>query len=178
MTTPWARLFGYTRNRHPETTKVIDLLSNVPIFEELNHRELLAVERILHRREYVQDENIFRQGEPGLGMYIVEKGKVSIQSEIEDQELFEMDEGDFFGEVSLLDQGVRSATAVAKTPCSVFGFFQPDLLELADRNPRLGLKIILRVARYVGQRLRRANSRVLGLTLELEGLRRGKTHDD
>ncbi len=178
MITPWARLFGFRSNHRPDSTRVADLLSRVPIFEELNRRELASIERILHRREYLQDECIFRQGEPGLGMYIVEKGSVAIVSEPDNQQLFEMDDGDFFGEVSLFDQGVRSATAIAKTPCAVFGFFQPDLLELVDQNPRLGLKIVLRLARHVGQRLRRANGRVLSLTFELEEIRRGKFHDD
>jgi CRP-like cAMP-binding protein len=177
MTTPWARLFGYKEEQMPEKVRIIDLLSRVPIFEELNSRELQAIDRILHRREYVQDEFIFRQGEPGMGMYIVQKGAVSIVSEPENQELFEMGDGDFFGEVALLDQGPRSATAIARTTSVIFGFFQPDLLELIERNPRLGLKILLRVARHVGERLRRANKRVLALTLELETLRQSKSHE-
>ena len=71
MTTPWTRLFGNKKDRIPEHARITNLLSSVPIFEELNTRELQAIERILHRREYVQEEYIFRQGEPGMGMYIV-----------------------------------------------------------------------------------------------------------
>ncbi len=171
MNTPWARLFGYTHNRASGETRITDLLSRVPIFEELNPRELQAIERILHRREYMEDEYIFRQGEPGMGMYIVQQGTVGILSEPDRQELFEMGDGDFFGEVALLDQGPRSATAVSRTNSVVFGFFQPDLLELIDRNPRLGLKIVLRLSKHIVERLRRANKRLLEVSQELESLR-------
>jgi len=155
----------------PGQARVSDLLMRVPIFEELSARELQAIERILHRREYVPEEYIFRQGEPGMGMYIMQKGTVAILSEPDNQELFQMKDGDFFGEVALLDQGPRSATALARTNCVVFGFFHPDLLSLIDRNPRLGLKIILRISRHVGERLRRANERVLALTQKLESVK-------
>jgi CRP/FNR family cyclic AMP-dependent transcriptional regulator len=156
----------------------IQLLSRVPIFEELSRRELAAIERILHEREYVQDEIIFRAGEPGMGMYIVQKGKVAIISEPHDQQLYEMENGDFFGEVALLDEGPRSATAIARTSCTVFGFFQPDLFELIHRDPRLGLKIVLRLAKHVGSRLRQADDWVLALTTELESIKRSRAEEN
>ena len=171
MTTPWARIFGYKSSHKPdEATITIDLLARVPLFEDLGRRELAALERILHRREYIRGELIFRQGERGMGMYIVQHGKVAITSEPDNQELFELKDGDFFGEVALLDESPRSATAIAKTDCSVFGFFQPDLFGLIASDSRLGVKIVLRVARFVGQRLRQANDRVLALSVELDEL--------
>lgn len=177
MTTPWARVFGYKKDREADELPTIQLLSRVPIFEELSRRELLAIEKILHEREYILDEIIFRQGEPGMGMYIVQKGKVAIVSEPHNQQLFEMEDGNFFGEVALLDQQPRSATAIARTSCKVFGFFQPDLFELIDRDPRLGLKIVLRLAKHVGSRLRQADDWVLALTAELEAVKHAKADE-
>ena len=171
MTTTWARIFGYKSDHKQEDVSTIDLLARVPLFEDLSRRELAAVERILHRRHYIRGEMIFRQGERGMGMYIVQQGRVAITSEPENHELFELKDGDFFGEVALLDESPRSATATAKTDCSVFGFFQPDLFGLIARDSRLGVKIVLRVARLVGQRLRQANDRGQALTLELEALK-------
>ncbi|MEI6306418.1 MAG: cyclic nucleotide-binding domain-containing protein [Deltaproteobacteria bacterium] len=173
MTTPWARIFGYkSGQKSDDVNTTIDLLARVPLFEDLSRRELAALERILHRREYICGEMIFREGERGMGMYIVQKGKVAITSEAENQELFELKDGDFFGEVALLDESPRSATAVAKTDCSVFGFFQPDLFGIIARDSRLGVKIVLRVARFVGQRLRQANERMLLLSTELSELKK------
>lgn len=171
MTTPWARLFGYKNGGKSGERSIIDLLSGVPIFEELNRRELVAIERILHHREYIRGEVIFRQGERGAGMYIVHRGKVAVISEPDQQELVEMTDGDFFGEIALLDDTPRSATVIAKTDCSVFGFFQPDLFDLIARDSRLGVKVVLRVARFACQRLCQANERLLELTAEVEALK-------
>ena len=130
-----------------------DVLRGIPLFEDLTHRELGALQRLLHRREYVAGESIFIQGEPGLGMYVLVKGVVSIQSEPSGRELVELADGDFFGEIALLNEVIRTATARAKTDCLLLSLFQPDLMGLLDRNPRLGVKILLALARLVGMRL-------------------------
>ena len=137
-----------------------DTLRSIPIFSELGRRELASVERILHKREYAAGEVIFRQDEPGLGMYIIETGRVSILTDQSHDNMTELGDGEFFGELPLLDGGSRSATAVAKTPCRIFGFFQPDLFSLIERNPRLGVKIVLSLAAIIGMRLRAVNERV------------------
>ena len=171
MTTPWNRLLGARADNGQRKLPFTGILLRVPIFENLSKHELTSIDRILHRREYLPDEIIFRQGEPGMGMYVVQQGKVAIVSEPQNQQLYEMQEGDFFGEVALLDEGPRSATAVARTNCTLLGFFQPDLFDLINRNPRLGVKVVLSVARHVGVRLRQADDWVTALTSELEAAR-------
>lgn len=148
-----------------------DLLSAIPLFEDLAPRELDAVQRLLHRRDYVAGESVFAQGEPGLGMYIIVRGAVSIQSEPSGRELVELTDGDFFGEIALLNEVIRSATARAKTDCTLLSLFQPDLLGLLDRNPRLGVKVLLALARLVGLRLVEVSDEVDGLCKERDALR-------
>ena len=148
-----------------------DVLQTIPLFEELSSRELDAVRRLLHRREYVAGESIFVQGEPGLGMSIIERGAVSIQSEPSGRELVELTDGDFFGEIALLNEVIRTATARAKTDCTLLSLFQPDLLALLDRNSRLGVKVLLALARLVGLRLVEVSDEVEDLTRECEQLR-------
>ncbi len=144
------------------------ILAKVPIFEDLTRRELAAVMRILHEREYQEEEIIFRESEPGMGMYIIQSGTVAIISETGQLQLSELGEGAFFGEVALLDDSPRSATAVAKTPCKIFGFFQPDLFGLMARDPRLGLKIVFRLARLIAERVRKTNLRAQEFNQELQ----------
>ena len=148
-----------------------DLIGRIPLFEDLTGRELDAVRRLLHRRDYVAGESIFVQGEPGLGMYIIVRGAVSIQSEPTGRELVELAHGDFFGEIALLNEVIRTATARAKTDCTLLSLFQPDLLSLLDRNPRLGVKVLLALARLVGLRLVEVSDDVEGLTRECDELR-------
>ncbi len=155
-------IFGLKRQEGKRVT-FRDTLRSIPIFSELGRRELASVERILHKREYSAGEVIFRQDEPGLGMYIIETGRVSILTDESHENMTELGDGEFFGELPLLDGGSRSATAVAKTACRIFGFFQPDLFALIERNPRLGVKIVLSLAAIIGMRLRAVNERVQGL---------------
>ncbi|MDX1438625.1 MAG: cyclic nucleotide-binding domain-containing protein [Rubricoccaceae bacterium] len=147
MQSIWKNVFGGAK---PEEEEV---LLSIPLFADLSRREIPVLQRLLHRREYVAGESIFTQGEPGLGMYIIAKGKVSIQSEPTGRELVLLSDGDFFGEIALLNEVIRSATARASTDCLLLTLFQPDLLSLLDRNPRLGVKILLALARLVGMRL-------------------------
>jgi CRP-like cAMP-binding protein len=165
-TTLRTRLFGFLGSQ-PEPDSIEAILQGIPIFEDLSRRELAAIERILHEREYQTDEVIFRQDEPGMGMYIIASGTVTIVSEPSSMKWSELGRGEFFGELALLDEHPRSATAVAKTPCKILGFFQPDLFALIDRNPRLGVKIVIRLARMIGARLRRANEQALSIVEEL-----------
>jgi CRP-like cAMP-binding protein len=97
-------------------------------------------------------------------MYIIETGRVAIRSDDSSGSMTELGDGEFFGELPLLDGGNRSATAVAKTVCRIYGFFQPDLFALIERDPRLGVKIVLGLAAIIGMRLRAVNDRVRELT--------------
>ena len=139
---------------------ILAILKKVPIFEELDGSDLLHIKRILHRRQYAYDEIIFRQGDPGLGMYIIESGIVSIINEPSLQPLAELSDGEFFGELSLLDDSPRTATAISKSDSSLLCFFQPDLLDILERNPRLGVKILVQLARTIGARLKKNNDTI------------------
>ena len=151
----------------PEDT----LLSAIPLFEDLTPREIDAVQRLLHRRDYVAGESVFVQGEPGLGMYVISRGVVSIQSEPSGRQLVELRDGDFFGEIALLNEVIRTATARAKTDCTLLSLFQPDLLGLLERSPRLGVKVLLSLARLVGMRLVQVSAESEGYASDCDGLR-------
>lgn len=156
-------LFGNifrSKSAKTEEDRVIDLLKGIPLFEGLTSRELSAVERILHRRTYRPDETIFRQGEPGVGMYIIVEGKVAVVAEPGSRKLAQLQTGEFFGELALLDDSPRSASAVAQVECRMLGFFQPDLFGLIERNPDLGIKIVVRLARVIGERLKKCNEQL------------------
>jgi CRP-like cAMP-binding protein len=135
---------------------ILTLLHGVPIFEGLGRGQLRAVERILHRRKYHAGEYIFREGDPGLGMYIIESGEVSIVSESRSSEISRLGKGEFFGEMSMFNDRPRSASALAYEETKVFGFFQPDLLGLLETRPSIGTKVVMMLSRILAERLYRA----------------------
>ncbi|MBN1449290.1 MAG: cyclic nucleotide-binding domain-containing protein [Bacteroidetes bacterium] len=154
---PQSFLWGNFFQRDPEKD-IFTLLRGVPIFEGLSRSDLKAVERILHRRKYHAGEYIFREGDPGLGMYIIEKGEVSIVSESRSTEISRLGKGEFFGEMALFNERPRSASALAYEDTKCFGFFQPDLSGLLETRPRIGVKVVAKLASILAERLYKANA--------------------
>lgn len=153
--------WGKLLNRQAEKKEsLFDVLRRIPIFQDLNQREFAKIEDILHRRSFSQGESIVRQGEAGVGMYIILSGQVQIlhsAGEGPPIRLATLGGGDFFGEQALLDESPRTASAVAAEPCQAIGFFRPDMLELIERNPRTGLKVVMRLSQMISLRLRQTN---------------------
>lgn len=139
------------------------------LFRDLSSRELKMVENIVNVRHYRPGESVFKQDEVGLGMYIVCSGSVNIFTEefdiqsdtIKQNLVTKLSPGSFFGELSLVEEnGRRSASAVAHDACTLIGFFKPDLLEIIQRNPIAGVKILMRLGEVLGLRLRETTSKI------------------
>ncbi|OGF47596.1 MAG: hypothetical protein A2452_07665 [Candidatus Firestonebacteria bacterium RIFOXYC2_FULL_39_67] len=141
-----------------DKSEIAAILEKVPIFSDLNLVELNKIEIITHEREYMDGEQVFHENEPGAGMYIIRAGSIKLfkKTETGEIELPSMKQGDFFGEISLLDESNRSATAVAVGKTRILGFYRPDFLELLKRDPRLGLKVLLQLSQIIAKRLRAA----------------------
>ena len=153
----WSNLFS---RRDRSGDDLYEILSKVPIFQDLSRREFERMRGILHRRSFSTDEAIVREGDVGVGMYVILSGEVAILQEGTNGKMIELvtfGEGDFFGDQVLLDESARTASAVARSSTRAVGFFRPDLLELIERNPRLGLKIVMRLSHMISVRLRHTN---------------------
>lgn len=153
----WGNIF---KRRETDEEALYKVLAEVPIFQDFTQREFRKIQGILHRRSWGTGEAIVQEGNPGVGMYIILSGEVDIVQHVEDgstQKLAELGAGDFFGEQALLDESPRMAAAIVASPCRAIGFFRPDLLELIESNPRLGLKIVMRLSQMISVRLRHTN---------------------
>ncbi len=150
------------------------------LFRDLTGNELRFLERCVHVRHYHAGESIFRQGEVGVGMYLVVKGRVEIYiidpnaltEEARELYITQLLSNDFFGELSLVEEnGRRTATAVARDETTLIGFFKPDLMEILSRRPAMGTKITLRIAEVLGRRLKETTDKVSELRRVLKDLR-------
>ncbi|NKB70877.1 MAG: cyclic nucleotide-binding domain-containing protein [Candidatus Latescibacteria bacterium] len=153
----WGNLF---RRSAPHQQDLQALLRQVPVFADLTQRELRKMASILHRRRYAAEESIVREGEQGVGMYVILSGRVEVLQVGHDgamQLLATFGPGDFFGEQALLDETPRTASVVALEACQALGFFRTDLLDLIEGQPRLGLKIVMRISQMISVRLRHTN---------------------
>lgn len=170
----WSNLFK--SNGQKEDTRT--LLKNTSIFASLGNRELDSIERIMYKRAYEAGEAVFHQGDPGIGMYIIQRGTISIIQMPAEHLLADLHEGDFFGEIALLNETPRSASAIAKTECALLCVSQPDLLGLFQRNPKLGVKVLMPLSQITGQRVIQLDQEVLTLHEQIEDLNDFKAHQD
>ncbi len=173
----WSKIFG----KAPAAEKTLaDYLTALPLFQGLSGRELRALEQQVYLRRYADGEIIFREGDPSFGMYIVVSGAVTIERRVPDDRwliLATLLPGDFLGEMGLMDDSPRSATAVAKGPTEAIGLFGQELLKLTQRYPALGLKIYTSVGRSLCNRLRRANEELQRSTRGQEAVARAAGHE-
>lgn len=99
-------------------------------------------------------------------MYIIVRGTVDIVCGPGRHILAELHDGDFFGELALIDESPRSATAVTTMPGELLFFFKPELLDLINRNPKLGGKILFKLAWTIGERLKSTNEQIRELCFQ------------
>ena len=165
MRSLWSNIF---RRGSREEQELHELLGRIPLFERLSRRELQAVAKILYRRRYKTGEYVFHQGDIGIGVYIIEHGSVAIVYEPTAQLLTELRDGDFFGEVALLNETRRSAAARAESETTLLCMLEPDLEDLGARNPRIGFKVLRSLAQIAARRLIAVGEEYEELRLSIE----------
>ena len=139
--------------------QLIDILHRVPLFSELDDRELACLERLVKTRQVDKKNIIVQEDEPGDSLFIVLEGMVKISSYTADGKevvLALLGKGAFFGEMSLLDRQPRSATVTTMEPTRLAQISRRDLDPLLLEQPQITLKLLTEVV----SRLRKT-SRVL-----------------
>ena len=131
-------------------------LKESALFATLTPLELKIVDGLMHERRFLADEIIFDEGEEGQALYLVISGRVLISRlHHGGRELVaELEPGDFFGDLALLDNAPRNAQTRAIDNCELAVFFRGDFLGLMETDAVIGYKIALALARHLGGRLR------------------------
>ncbi len=140
-----------------------EILKENILFQTLDRRELKYLAGLVYERTYQPDEPIFHQNERGFGMYVIAKGGVSIKSMSGPEELLvtQLGPGSFFGEMALIDpNNLRSASAYASERTVLVGFFKPDLLDIIERKPDMGSKILFQLATVISERLMKTTEKM------------------
>jgi signal transduction histidine kinase len=120
-------------------------------------------------RKFQAGETIFSAGDPGNGFYVIENGRVQLSAVVgngETRVLAVCGPGDFFGEMAVLDDAPRSATARAEQETEAFFLSREELLKLLDERPRLALNLI----REFSNRMRTLNQKYVAEIVQAERL--------
>jgi CRP/FNR family transcriptional regulator, cyclic AMP receptor protein len=152
-----------------ENNAPAEVLQWVPFFSKLPPDEANDLARRLVRRRFGSGQIIFHHGDPGGLLYIIDKGKVKIaHSTPEGHEAFLaiLGSGDFFGELALLDESPRSATAEALEPTETLTLHRDAFMRYIHDNPEFALHVLQTMARHI----RRLNSQISDIFfLDLSG---------
>jgi CRP/FNR family transcriptional regulator, cyclic AMP receptor protein len=131
----------------------VAMIGEVPIFGLLDDEEREALAEMMGAREFKQGETVFHYGDPGGEIFIIRTGRVELfveNTEGEKIPLSENEQGDVIGELSFLDGGPRTATAVARENTQMLVLDRVRLLDFIDKHPHAAMDVLT----VIGRRLR------------------------
>jgi CRP/FNR family cyclic AMP-dependent transcriptional regulator len=134
------------------------LLGSIPLFAGLSAEQLAKIAALAAIRTYAGREVVVNQGEPARALFAIVRGRLKVAScgpDGRDTVLGIMAEGEVFGEVALLDGGLRSATCTAIEPCELLVIERAQFMELLESSPAIAVKLL----DVLAQRLRRLSQR-------------------
>jgi len=133
------------------TTKLEDVLAYVPLFRELNKRQLKHLAGLMDVADFMADAAIVREGTKSNAFYVVLKGQAVVT--MGDNFLTRLVPGGHFGEIAAIDGGERSASVTSETPVQLAVMTRMDLQKALRDDPELALALMVALAQMV----RRAN---------------------
>ena len=139
----------------PRRDAKIERLQVIPIFSACTRRQLDALARIADVVEAPAGKVLARAGEPGQEFFLILDGTARV--EVSPQKQLPLGPGTFFGEMSLLDGGPRSATVVAETPLRLLVINRRNFSTLLTDFPDLTLNLLEILSRRVRQAERALN---------------------
>ncbi|HEU0336290.1 MAG TPA: Crp/Fnr family transcriptional regulator [Gaiellaceae bacterium] len=122
----------------------VDVLKGVPLFADLDRRELQQVARLFKERRFPQGDTVMKEGLGGAALFVIEAGEAIVS--IGGRERARLKPGDHFGEIALIDEGARTATVTAATELACYGLTLWEFRPLVRQNGEIGWKLLQALA--------------------------------
>jgi CRP/FNR family transcriptional regulator, cyclic AMP receptor protein len=133
----------------------LDHLAQVPLFSTCSRKDLQKLGKASDEIEVKGGKVLVEEGKPGHEFFLIEDGTAEVRRN--NRKVATLGRGQFFGELSLLDRGPRSATVIADTDMTLVVLGQREFLGVIDEVPAMAHKLLAALA----GRLREADSRAL-----------------
>jgi len=142
---------------------VLPILNEISIFAGLSNKQLYKLFRLLEKTSYKKGEKIFEQGSQPSHIYIIQSGSVKlvINEKSDLLELIVFDEGQCFGETSVIGIQPHAATAIAVEDTELIVLSRSALLSLLKTDLELFSILILNIAREACRRLHKTDEILL-----------------
>ena len=123
----------------------LDAIRSVPLFASLDDEAAINLRNLLRVNDVPPNTSLFRAGDEGDAMYLIEQGRVQITITDEDKKqivLAELAQGDFFGEMAIIDGKQRSADATVMETARLAVLSRGDFLSFIHDNPKVALEML------------------------------------
>jgi CRP/FNR family transcriptional regulator/CRP/FNR family cyclic AMP-dependent transcriptional regulator len=164
------------------TPEALDSLRKIPLFSEMGDEDLARIAGLLIERRFPKHKTIVQEGLPGDYMYVIREGRVQVSKLSDDgrEKILEfLDEGDFFGEMSLLDDAPRSATVRALSDAKILALSRSDFLNVMRRSPDVAMAVVQELTRRLRDTDEQASSLSFQrVTQRTQGLLQRMAKDD
>jgi CRP-like cAMP-binding protein len=122
----------------------VEVLKRVPLFADLDRRELHQLARLFKERSFSEGETVMKEGLGGAVFFVIESGEATVS--VKGSERARLKAGDYFGEIALIDEGARTATVTAATDMACYGLTLWEFSPLVRENGEIGWKLLQALA--------------------------------
>ena len=120
-------------------------LRRVPLFADMDRRQVEQIVRLLKERRFAQGETVIMEGSGGSAFFVIDSGQATVTHK--GVELETLGPGDYFGEIALIDGGPRMATVSAATDLVCYGLTFWEFRPLVERNGAIAWKLLQALAK-------------------------------
>ncbi len=148
--------------------ETIDLLRKIVLFKGCTRDDVELVADLFQERHIKAGTTIFNEKMPAEALFIIRSGTVRIflmAGEGEEAGILQLGQGDFFGEIALIQESTRAVSARAETATDILILTRKDFSALLDLEPRVGVKMTLAISRLLAMRVKAYSNKLRELLL-------------
>jgi CRP/FNR family transcriptional regulator, cyclic AMP receptor protein len=118
----------------------VDLLKRVPIFSDLDGKELERIASSMKQRTFNAGDAVTTEGQSGIGFFVIEDGEAKVT--VGGEERRRLGPGDYFGEVALLNESARTASITAESDLRCYGLTSWEFRPLVETHGSIAWKLL------------------------------------
>jgi hypothetical protein len=123
----------------------VEVIERVPLFANMSPRDIEGLAALFKERRFAAGETITKEGAGGAAFFVIESGQATVS--VGGQQRASLSEGDYFGEIALIDEGARSATVTASTELVCYGLTYWEFRPLVQQNATIGWNLLQTLAK-------------------------------
>jgi CRP/FNR family cyclic AMP-dependent transcriptional regulator len=125
-------------------TAPVEALRKVPLFQDFDDDDLERLSRQMKERTFPEGAAVTTEGDTGVGFFVIAEGNATVS--VGGETKTTLGPGDYFGEIALIDEGVRSASITAATDLRCYGLTPWEFRPFVEEHPQVAWKLLKTLA--------------------------------